>query len=210
MTTGAPLLLPSPAIAAPGSIETAFARRRTIRAISPRLLPSQTLADLLWAACGVNRTTGPFGCSGRTAASASNSREIDVYVLMQTGAFRYDAEANALAAVKFGDYRAFGLTPRQSGVTATAPMQLVFVVDIEKLTHTSGFDEPGLHDPDVQKSYYFVDTGMIAANVHLYAAAHDLAAWFHNCDRERLADVLQLRPAQRVLFAQSVGFPTPS
>ena len=59
----------------------------------------------------------------------------------------------------------------------------------------------------MQKAYYFVDTGLIAGNVHLYAAAEGLAAWFHNCDRAKLALELSLGPEQHVLFAQSVGYP---
>ena len=75
------------------------------------------------------------------------------------------------------------------------------------LTHTGGFDEPGLHDPEIQKAYYFVDTGIIAGNVYLFAAAHGLASWFHNCDRRMLTKHLALQPRQRVLFAQSIGRP---
>jgi len=62
----------------------------------------------------------------------------------------------------------------------------------------------------VQKSYYYVDTGIIAGNVHLYAAGCGLAAWFHNCDRTGLAGQLRLHAEQRVLFAQSVGYPAPA
>ena len=89
-------------------------------------------------------------------------------------------------------------------------MQLVFVADLDKLEHTSGFEEPGLHDPEVQKSYYFVDAGIIAGNVYLFAAAHGLACWFHNCDRAALATRLALRGDERVLFAQTVGSPAKS
>jgi hypothetical protein len=89
----------------------------------------------------------------------------------------------------------------------TAALHLLYVVDIRRLAHTQGFDEPGLHDPEVQKSYYFVDVGLIAGNVYLFAASHGLAAWFHNCDRVRLHGALRLGPEQRVLFAQSVGYP---
>ena len=67
------------------------------------------------------------------------------------------------------------------------------------------FQEPGLRDPEVQRSYYYLDTGMIAANVYLFAASVGLAAWFHNCDRSRLAARLGLRDDQRVLFAQTLG-----
>jgi nitroreductase len=106
-----------------------------------------------------------------------------------------------------GDQRALAITPGQIGMYKLAPVQLIFVADLHKLTNTAGFQEPGLHDPEVQKSYYFVDTGLIAGNVHLFAAASGLAAWFHNCDKARLATALKLEPHQRALFAQSVGYP---
>jgi Nitroreductase family len=99
------------------------------------------------------------------------------------------------------------ITPGQKNVTMKAPVQLLYVVDIDRLVHTSGFQEPGLHEPEVQKSYYYVDTGLIAGNVYLFAASQGLAAWFHNCDGERLTKKLKLRAEQRVLFAQSVGYP---
>jgi short chain dehydrogenase len=63
---------------------------------------------------------------------------------------------------------------------------------LHRLTHTIGFDEPGLHDPEIQELYYFVDTGIIAGNV--FAAAHGLASWFHNCEKQALAKRLALRP----------------
>jgi nitroreductase len=84
---------------------------------------------------------------------------------------------------------------------------LIYVVDVDRFTHTRGFQERGLQDSEVQRSYYFVDTGLIAGNVYLFAAAEGLAAWFHNCHRTDLARKLGLRPEQRVLFAQSVGYP---
>jgi hypothetical protein len=64
-----------------------------------------------------------------------------------------------------------------------------------------------LKDPDIQKSYYNVATGLIAGNVYLFAASQGLAAWFHNCDKAGLATALKLRPEQRVLYAQTVGYP---
>jgi hypothetical protein len=86
-------------------------------------------------------------------------------------------------------------------------MQIIYVADIHRQTHTEGFQEPSLHDVEGQKAYYFVDTGIIAGNIYLYAASQGLAAWFHNCDKVNVAKKLGLRQEQRVLFAQSVGFP---
>ena len=63
-----------------------------------------------------------------------------------------------------------------------------------------------MKNPEVQKAYYYVDTGIIAGNVYLFAASQGLGAWFHNCDREAVAAALNLRPGQRVLFGQTIGF----
>jgi hypothetical protein len=196
-----------PAAERGGSVFAALERRRTVREIGATTLPAQLLSNLLWAACGVNRETGPFGAPGRTAASASNSQEIDLYVALEEGVYLYDAVGNLLAPVAAGDLRVGALTPGQRGIDAKAPVQLIYVVDIHRLTHTAGFQEPGLQDPEIQKSYYYVDTGLIAGNVYLFAASEGLAAWFHNCDKAGLAHRLGLRAEQRVLFAQSVGYP---
>jgi nitroreductase len=189
------------------SVSAALELRKTIREFSTREFSSQLISNVLWAAFGVNRKSGPFGAPERTAASASNSQEIDLYVALKQGVFLYDANNNLLAPVINGDLRSLALTPGQRGVDAKAPVQLIYVADIHRLTHTKGFQEPGLHDPEVQKSYYFVDTGLIAGNVYLFCAAHGLAAWFHNCDKAGIALQLGLRPEQQVLFAQSVGYP---
>jgi hypothetical protein len=189
------------------SVFAALEQRKTTREISATPLPLQLLSNLLWAACGVNRKTGPFGAPGRTAASASNSQEIDLYVAVKEGVYVYDAPDNRLAPIVAGDLRVSALTPGQRGIDAKAPVQLIYVVDLDRLTHTAGFQEPGLHDPEVQKSYYYVDTGLIAGNVYLFAAAQGLAAWFHNCDKTGLTQRLGLRVEQRVLFAQSIGYP---
>ena len=199
--------LPSPFDDQSPSVFSALEQRRTTREISAAPLPMQLLSNLLWAACGVNRRAGPFGVPGRTAASASNSQEIDLYVAVKEGVYLYDAPNNLLAPTVAGDLRVVALTPGQRGVNAKAPVQLIYVVDVDRLTRTAGFQEPGLQDPEVQKSYYYVDTGLIAGNVYLFAAAQGLAAWFHNCDRADLAQRLRLRVEQRVLFAQSIGYP---
>lgn len=204
----APLLeLPVPADEPGMTLFEALRQRRTIRDMSPAELEPQQLSNLLWAAWGVNRLRGPFGAPGRTAGSASNSQEIDLYVALSSGVYLFEAVGHRLRRVCGDDLRARAMTPGQQGVTAQAPVQLIFVADLRRLEHTQGFDEPRLHDPEMQKAYYYVDTGLIAGNVQLYAAAHGLAAWFHNCDRAALARLLGLDVRQRVLFAQSVGFP---
>lgn len=207
---GDDLKLPPPAGDPDDPILAMFARRQTIREIGESPLSLQELSTLLWAAFGVNRHAGPFGTSfGRTAGSASNSQEIDLYVALADGAYRYNAPEHRLALVTHDDLRASAILPIQHQLMdiPIAPVQLIYVADLDRFTHTEGFDEPGLHDPDTQKAYYYVDTGLVAGNVYLFAAAYGLAAWFHNCDKQSLTESLKLTPEQRVLFAQSIGHP---
>jgi hypothetical protein len=200
------IALPAPTFNDSVSVQTALKKRRTIRTVSEKKLPMQAISNLLWAANGINRKKGSFGMAGRTAASASNSQEIDIFVALQDGIFLYDAPSHTLNLVVTGDFRALAIGAGQKGAGAQAPIRLIYVVDIEKFKN-AGFQEPGLWDPETQKAYYYVDTGLIAGNVYLFAAAYGLAAWFHNCDRVALTKQLKLRPTQRILFGQTVAKP---
>jgi hypothetical protein len=198
--------LPKPAFGKDKTVFYALTHRETIREVSSKKLPLQTVANLLWAACGVNRKKGPFGTPGITAASASNSQEILVYALMEDGAYLYDAAQHTLVPVTEWDLRPMAIGRGQRTWGSKAPVRLVYVADIDRFSR-SCFDEPKLHEAEGQKSYYYSDTGLIAGNVYLFAAAQGLAAWFHNCDKEGLHDRLKLRKDQTAIFGHTIGFP---
>ena len=202
-----PIILLKPKLDKGKSLLKALENRKTIREVSDKKLSLQQLSNLLWAACGINRKKGPFGLPSRTAASASNSQEIDVYIATQDGTYLYDAFQHKLHPVIAEDLRPLAIGHGQVSLGDKAPVRLIFVADINKLANTSGYQEPGLQNPEVQKSYYFVDAGLIAGNVYLFAASQGMAAWFHNCDKPALTVKLNLRADQRVLFGQTVGYP---
>jgi nitroreductase len=127
---------------------------------------------------------------------------------MQEGIYLYDAFHHYLIPVIAGDFRSFAIGPGQANFVTNAPVQLIYITDVHKLTNTSGYKEPGLQDTEIQKSYYYVDTGLIAGNVYLFAASQGLASWFHNCNKSALKEKLILRGDQRVLFGQTIGYPT--
>jgi hypothetical protein len=198
-----PITLVKPETEGGKSVLAALKERRTNRNVSAKSLPLQMLSNLLWAAFGVNREEGALrGRIGRTAASASNSQEIDLYVALPEGVYIYEAIPHRLTPIVSGDFRV------RAGrrAAATAPVNIFYVVDMAKYAKAP-FQEPGLKDPEVQKSYYYAATGLIAGNVYLFAASQGLAAWFHNCDKRNTAKEFKLRPDQRVLFAQTVGYP---
>jgi nitroreductase len=198
-----PVMLPKPEMEGGKSVLAALKDRKTTRSIAAKELPKQVLSNLLWAAFGVNREQGSFGKPGRTAASASNSQEIDLYVALPDGVYVYEAAPHRLAPVVAGDFR----SRAGRGAAASAPVNIFYVVDLAR--YDTGPTQPDrkIGDPEIQKSYYYTDTGLIAGNVYLFAASQGLAAWFHNCNKEAAAKDFKLKPEQRVLFAQTVGYP---
>jgi nitroreductase len=104
--------------------------------------------------------------------------------------------------VAAGDFQRFA----SRGRATNAPVNIFYVVDLDKYDLGPEQPDSSIHDPDVQKSYYYTDTGFIAQNVYLFAASQGLAAWFHNCEKDRTVEAFKLKPSQRVLFAQSVGY----
>jgi len=200
-----PIILPEPVFNRCGTVFEALKMRETSRSLSDKKISLQILSDILWAAQGVNRVQGPFGGPGLTAGSASNSQEICVYVAMEEGTYLYEPDSHKMTPVVAGDSRALAIGPGQGMAGANAPIRFIYVVDIDRFKN-AGFQEPGLYDPEIQKSYYFVDTGLIAQNVYLASSSLGLASWFHNCNKGKLTKRLRLKPHQRALFGQSVGY----
>ncbi|OHB67928.1 MAG: hypothetical protein A2Y77_03535 [Planctomycetes bacterium RBG_13_62_9] len=197
-----PITLLKPETDGGKSVLAALAERRTNRNVSDKPLPAQVLSNLLWAAFGVNRQQGSFGKPGRTAASASNSQEIDLYVALPEGVYLYEAVPHRLTPVVAGDFRARS----GRGAATRAPVNIFYVVDLARYV-LEGNPDRRINDPEIQKSYYYCAVGLIAQNVYLFAASQGLAAWFHNCNRDDTAKDFKLREQQRVLFAHTVSYP---
>lgn len=193
-TDFASIRLPKPQTTGGKPLMEALKDRKTSRAFSPKKLPLQILSNLLWVAWGVNREDGK-----RTAPSAMNNQEIDVYVTTAEGLYRYDAAEHTLVAVLQADIRE--ATGRQRFVK-DAPVNLVFVADYEKMGSI----------PDEQKAFYSAaDTGYISQNVYLYCASEGLATVVRGMvDRPACREAMQLKPNQKIVLAQTVGYPPKS
>jgi SagB-type dehydrogenase family enzyme len=199
------ITLPQPLFDSRGTVFDALKMRRTSRYINDKKISLQILSDILWAAQGVNRNQGPFGVPGRTAGSASNSQEICVYAAMEEGIYLYEPDTHKLTPAAEGDNRALAIGPGQGMAGANTPVRLIYVADIDKFKN-AGFKEPGLYNPEIQKSYYFVDTGLVAQNVYLAAASLGLSSWFHNCNKAEIAKVLKLNKNKLALFGHTIGY----
>ncbi|MBN1998841.1 nitroreductase family protein [candidate division KSB1 bacterium] len=145
-----PISLPEPEKDGGKSVLAALQARKTTRNISSKKLPLQILSNLLWAAFGVNRERASFGKPGRTAPSASNSQEIDLYVALPEGVYRYEAGSHRLDPVVTGDFR----NRAGRGGAAAAPVNIFYIVDRTKYDLGEGQPDRSIGDPEVQKSYY--------------------------------------------------------
>lgn len=188
----ADFFLPAPRTAGGKPLMQALKDRQTSRDFSSKKLPVQVLSDLLWAAFGINRPDS----GKRTAPSARNWQEIEIYVIMEEGAYLYDPHANKLRGVVRGDLRKLAGT--QDFVTM-APLNLVYVADKARTKDVS---------PEDQALYSGADTGFIGQNVYLFCASEGLATVVRgSIDRKALAVALMLPDHKRITLAQTVGYP---
>jgi SagB-type dehydrogenase family enzyme len=183
--------LPDPQLEKGKPLMQALRDRQSIRSYNPREISLQEMANLLWAANGINRKES----GRRTAPTAQNRQEIEVYVSNKEGLYRYDARQHALLVIHNRDIRA--LTGTQPYV-GTAPVNLVIVADLGKMG-----DE---QQSNLQTAN--IDAGFVSQNIYLYCASENMATVVRgSVDREKLAAEMGLAPNLYIVVAQSVGYP---
>jgi SagB-type dehydrogenase family enzyme len=167
--------------------------RKSSRAYDSRPLPQQELSNLLWAAFGVNRPEK----GGRTAPSAMDMQEIDVYAALADGLYLYEAKSHSLRKMHGKDIRE--VTGKQPWVK-DAPLDVILVADYSRVKKTI--------DDAQKKMYAAADAAFISQNMYFYCASEGLATVVRgSIDKPALAEAMQLKPEQEVIFAQSVGYP---
>jgi SagB-type dehydrogenase family enzyme len=184
--------LPKPQIDGGKPLMEALKERKSAREFGPEKIPLQVLSNLLWAASGVNRPES----GRRTAPTAANWQEIDIYLAMAEGLYLYEAKSHLLKPVLAEDIRA--LAGRQAFVK-DAPLNLIYVADFSRISR--GTNE--------EKDFFSAtDTGFIAQNVYLFCASEGLATVVRaNIDKPSLAKAMKLGPDQRITLSQTVGYP---
>ncbi|MBK9356124.1 MAG: SagB/ThcOx family dehydrogenase [Bacteroidales bacterium] len=170
---------------------TVLNERSSHREFSDRELSPEHLSGLLWAACGINRAeTGK-----RTAPSAMNWQDVQVYVFLKKGIYLYKEEEHKLVLIKEGDHRA---SAGSQVFVAGAPVNLVYVSDYNRMTKATESD----------KTFYSgINTGFISQNVYLYCASEGLNTVVRAyIDRDAVHKLMNLKPEQHVVVAQTVGY----
>jgi len=184
--------LPAPQMTGGKPLMDCLKARQSARDFGAEKISPQVLSNLLWAADGINRPDS----GKRTAPSAVNWQDIDIYAATADGLFLYLPKEHALKKVLAEDVRA--ATGSQDFVK-TAPLNLVFVSDYTKL----------LRGTDEDKRFHSgAHTGFISQNVYLFCASEGLITVVRGLvDREAAAKVMKLRPEQHITLAQTVGYP---
>lgn len=182
------------------SIQEAFANRRCYRGgINMKSLTKQELSDLLWAANGVNRPDGK-----RTAPSALNAMDIDVYAITHLGTYKYDPDKHELVWLTEGDYRK--AAGGGQDFVADVPVVLILVADYARYDAV-----PNPTGRDLSQFVPFMaamDAGIVTQNINLFCAGNGLATISRGMmDQEVLREVLKLDETQHLLLNNAVGYP---
>jgi SagB-type dehydrogenase family enzyme len=176
--------LPTPDKKGGKTLMQALSERKSSREFKEKELPNDVLSNLLWAANGFNRE------GKRTAPTANNRQELELYVVMKSGIYFYNAREHKLLLIKNGDYRKSAGT---QAYVANAPVNILFVSDSGK---ASG------------KNYAYTDCGFVSQNIYLYCASEGLATVVRGSyDKKALEELLLLPASQEVLLTQTVGYP---
>jgi nitroreductase len=184
--------LPTPTREGGMPLMEALNNRQTGREYATRDLSLQMQSDLLWAAFGINREDGK-----RTAPSAVNWQEIDVYMARKDGIYLYDEQKSTLEPVLAGDHR---MATGQQDFVGVAPLNLIYVADYTRIT--------GDRDDSTKLMLSSADTGFISQNVYLFCASEGLSTVVRGLvDRDTLKPLMGLRADQHITFCQTVGFP---
>ncbi len=161
------------------SLMDALQNRRSNRSFSTTPLSNEVIANLLWSANGVNSNDGK-----RTAPTARNKQEMELYVILPTGAYIYMPEENVLNMITEEN-----LTDKTG---YNAPMTVVYVADTTKQ----------------EKEWAYTDMGFIGQNVYLFCAVNGLNTVFKGSfDDDYLREALKIPSHKQILAIQDVGYP---
>jgi SagB-type dehydrogenase family enzyme len=190
------IVLPAPDKTGGKPLMQALNERQTTRSFTKDSLTLQQLSDLLWAGFGINRPDQ----RKRTAPSAMNWQEIEMYVTLPGGSYVYSADTHTLKYINNKDLRKD--TGSQNFV-ADAALNIVYVADLGKRGKKEGEE---VKDADLFMTY--ADAAFIAQNIYLYCASANLGCVVRgSVPDNNLASDLGLKANQRIIIAQTVGVP---
>ncbi len=169
--------LPKPVISGGMSLNDALSQRKTVRDLSDKPLSMEQVSSLLWAANGFNRPEE----GKRTAPTARNKQELELYFLLPTGVYSHDAKANKLVQIS-----------KENLLEASKAFGSADIIIVYDSTRDN-------------ERFAGVDSGFIGQNVYLYCAANGMGACFKGSVAKEVVDKLALPENKKPLYTISVG-----
>lgn len=175
------------------SVMEAFANRQSSSEFADKELSMQDLSNLLWAANGINRENGK-----KTAPSAQNSQDIDIYVALPKAVYKFDAQSNNLVFIAEGDYRSLAGGKKD---TPLPPSILYLVADASKYK-PSAYNTME-HITDMNK----VDAGIVSQNISVFCSGMGLGTKPRaQMNHAELKKVLKLNDNQSLILNHPIGY----
>jgi hypothetical protein len=180
--------------------------KASTREWSDRDLSLQDISDLLWAANGINRPDE----KKYTASSAQNAHDVDLYLFMRDGVYRYDADAHALEPVLAGDFRSQLMMtppprPKEAGgppppppPPSNPPIQIILVSDVSRFK---------FGPPELKPEWGAIDAGIVSQNISLFCATTGIKTRPRaSVDKEKIKSLLNLNDTQYVFLNHPIGY----
>lgn len=184
--------LPQPNLKRTGTVMKALSERHSTREFASKALSMADLSDLLWAANGINRKDS----GKRTAPSAMNKQDVDVYVVLPEGSYLYDAKNHQLNLIAEGDYR--GAVAGGQAFVKSAPVSFVLISDLSRLGDAKNARTQLMGA---------MDAGIVSQNISIFCSAANLATVPRaSMDNDQLKKVLKLKDTQIPMMNHPVGY----
>ncbi len=154
--------------------------RRSGRMFDTKMLSDQHLSNLLWTTWGISSEDGK-----RVVPTARNLQDMELYVLLPTGVYVYDAKNNVLTQQSDKDLRE--VVGKEQKFALEAPVHLLFVTK--------------------DKKYGEMHAGSMYQNTSLYCASEGLKCVVRGLyDRAELKAALGLDGDKEVVMTEAVGY----
>ena len=167
--------------------------RKTIRQFdTAKVVSDEVIMDILWAANGVNREDGK-----RTAPSAVNMQDIELYLCKSEGVYYYKAQLEELEQVSATDIR-----PLFAGRNVAALKSPVILL----VSNKAKFEKFG---EEAASRFSCMDAGYVSQNIYMYCSAAGMATVACACgvNPKAIQEALGLPEGMVALLYHPIGYP---
>ena len=177
------------------SVADVLKQRRSTRSYSSEPLTDAQILDILWVANGTNDH------GTRTAPSAVNAQDIELFVIKADGAYKYLPTEAKMEKVTDEDVRPY--IQAQNRFIMEAPITILLVTDQSK------FRAPREGQQSRNMNFGLMDAGIVSENISLYATSVGLGTvpCAPRIPVDKVQQALKLTEQQIPLIYHPIGYP---